>query len=63
MIIVLKEKEHETFQRRGDDLVCSYNLGITEALCGFEFTLKQLDGRDLLIKNAPGKIIEPGTIY
>lgn len=58
---MLKEKEHETYQRRGDDLFCTYNLGITEALCGFEFVLKQLDGRDLVIKNPPGKVVEPGT--
>jgi len=62
VIIILQEKEHETFQRRNHDLFCVYNLGLTEALCGFEFTLKQLDGRDLVIKNPPGKVIEPGSL-
>lgn len=62
VIIILQEREHETFQRRGHDLICVYNLGLTEALCGFEFTVKQLDGRDLVIKNPPGKVIEPGNV-
>jgi len=62
VIIVLQQKEHDTFQRKGDDLYCTYNLGLTEALCGFEFTMKQLDGRDLVIKNPPGEVIQPGCI-
>lgn len=61
VIIVLQQKEHDTYTRRGDDLLCTYNLGITEALCGFHFTMKALDGRDLLIKCPPGNVIAPGT--
>ena len=60
MIIVLQQKEHDLFTRRGNDLTCTYNIGITEALCGFEFTVKHLDGRDLVIKHPKGKVIEPG---
>ena len=60
VIIVLQEKEHDTFTRKGSDLFCTYNIGLTEALCGFEFTMKQLDGRDLVIKNAQGQVIQPG---
>jgi len=62
VIIVLQCKEHETFTRRGNDLFCTYTLGLTEALCGFEFTLKQLDGRDLLIKCPRGQVIQPGAV-
>ena len=60
VIIVLQEKEHDTFTRKGADLSCTYNIGLTEALCGFEFTMKQLDGRDLVIKNPKGQVIQPG---
>ena len=60
VIIVLHQVEHDTFQRKGDNLYCTYNLGLTEALCGFEFTLKHLDGRDLVVKNPRGQVIEPG---
>ena len=62
VIIVLQQKEHDTFTRKGSDLFCTYNVGLTEALCGFSFTLKHLDGRDLLVKNPPGQVIAPGKI-
>ena len=60
VIIVVQQKEHETFTRDGNDLYCTYNLGLTEALCGFHFTLKHLDERDLVIKYPAGQVIEPG---
>ncbi|XP_064641723.1 dnaJ homolog subfamily A member 2-like [Lineus longissimus] len=62
IVIVLQQKEHETFTRRDADLYCTYNLGLTEALCGFEFVLKHLDDRDLIIKNPAGQVIEPGCV-
>ncbi|CAH1779345.1 unnamed protein product [Owenia fusiformis] len=62
VIIVLEAKEHDTFERKGNDLTCSYTIGLTEALCGFNFTVKQLDGRDLVIKSPPGKVIKPGDV-
>ncbi|TRY58638.1 hypothetical protein DNTS_024783 [Danionella cerebrum] len=37
-------------------------IGLVEALCGFQLTLKHLDGRHLVIKYPPGKVIEPGSI-
>ena len=60
VIIVLQQKEHETFTRDGDNLFCTHTLSLTEALCGFEITIKQLDGRDLLIKNPAGVVVNPG---
>ena len=62
VIIVLQQKENETFQRRGNDLFVTHSIGITEALCGFQFTMKHLDGRDLIITSEPGKVIEPGML-
>lgn len=35
-------------------------IGLVEALCGFQMTVAHLDGRQLLVKYPPGKIIEPG---
>lgn len=60
MIIVLQQKDHDTFTRDGDNLIMVHKISLTEALCGFEFTVTQLDGRELLIKNPAGTIIEPG---
>lgn len=49
------------FKRNRDDLFVEHTLSLTEALCGFQFPLTHLDGRQLLVKSAPGEIIEPGT--
>ncbi|XP_053600125.1 dnaJ homolog subfamily A member 2-like [Plodia interpunctella] len=63
VIIVLQQKPHEVFQRTGqDDLVMKHEITLTEALCGFEFVVKHLDGRDLLVKHAPGDVIKPGDL-
>ncbi|XP_071823926.1 dnaJ homolog subfamily A member 2-like [Apostichopus japonicus] len=62
IIIVLVEKEHETFKRNGSNLVLKKTIGLTEALCGFQFTLKHLDDRELLVTNPPGNIIHPGSL-
>jgi DnaJ family protein A protein 2 len=60
VIIILQMSEDEKFTRKGDDLYYTMDIGLTEALCGFKIPLQQLDKRELLITNAPGKIIEPG---
>lgn len=60
VIIILQQKPHEIFQRNGDNLHMKRTITLTEALCGFNFIVKHLDGRDLLIKQTPGQIIKPG---
>lgn len=60
VIIILQQKEHELFTRNDNDLYCTNNLSLTEALCGFQFTLKHLDGRDLVINSPPGVVVSPG---
>ncbi|XP_043716432.1 chaperone protein dnaJ A6-like [Telopea speciosissima] len=60
IVFVLQLKEHPKFKRKYDDLYVEHTLGLTEALCGFQFALTHLDGRQLLIKSNPGEIIKPG---
>eukprot|EP00262_Sarcandra_glabra_P004071 TRINITY_DN15059_c0_g1_i1.p1 TRINITY_DN15059_c0_g1~~TRINITY_DN15059_c0_g1_i1.p1 ORF type:complete len:237 (-),score=30.60 TRINITY_DN15059_c0_g1_i1:76-786(-) len=60
IVIMLQLKEHPMFKRKENDLYVEHTLGLTEALCGFLFALTHLDGRRLLIKSNPGKIIKPG---
>eukprot|EP00249_Psilotum_nudum_P014406 c24805_g1_i1 orf=279-1541(-) len=60
IVFVLQAKEHPKFKRKGDDLFVEHTLSLTEALCGFQFVITQLDGRQLLIKSAPGEIVKPG---
>ncbi|KAL7980351.1 hypothetical protein Chor_014680 [Crotalus horridus] len=45
VIIVLDQKDHSVFQRRGNDLVMKMKIQLTEALCGFKKTVETLDDR------------------
>ena len=62
IVFVLQLKEHPKFKRKGDDLFVEHSLSLTKALCGFHFPVTHLDGRQLLIKSAPGEIIKPGVL-
>lgn len=62
IVFVLQLKDHPKFKRKSDDLFVEHTLTLTEALCGFQFTLTHLDGRQLLIKSSPGEIVKPGII-
>jgi len=61
IVFVLQLKDHPKFKRKGDDLFVQHTLTLTEALCGFQFPLTHLDGRQLLIKCSPGEIVKPGV--
>lgn len=60
IVFVLQQKEHPKFNRKGDDLFVERTLSLTEALCGFQYILTHLDGRQLLIKSHPGEVLKPG---
>lgn len=60
IVFVLQQKEHPKFKRKnGEDLFVEHTLSLTEALCGFQFILTHLDGRQLLIKSEPGEVVKP----
>jgi len=54
VVIVLDEKEHNVFSRRGIDLSMTLELSLTEALCGFQRHIQTLDNRSLAIMSLPG---------
>lgn len=60
IVFVLQLKEHSKFERKMDDLFVEHSVSLTEALCGYQFALTHLDGRQLLIKSNPGEIVKPG---
>lgn len=62
IVFVLQQKEHPKYKRKGDDLFFEHTLSLTEALCGFQFILTHLDGRQLLIKSHPGEVVKPGKL-
>lgn len=58
VIIVVQQKEHETFKRKGADLVVPITLTLSEALCGFVKTITHLDGRVLKFESSPGEVVK-----
>lgn len=57
--VIINEKKHNHFTRKGFDLYYKKKITLVEALCGLEFDLEHLDGRKLLIKT--DDIIIPNT--
>ena len=55
VVIVLDEKEHNVFRRRGIDLLMQLEISLTEALCGFQHCIQTLDNRSLIIMSLPGR--------
>lgn len=58
---IVQEKEHDRFKRKGADLLVTKTLSLNEAICGFEWIVEHLDGRQILIKSKPGEVIKPIT--
>ena len=61
VIIVIVEREHALFKRKKSDLIMSKMISLKEALTGYSFGLKHLDG-DKVIQSEPGEIIKPGDV-
>ena len=61
IIFELKQKAHATYSRKENDLIMTHKIGLVEALCGFQFTIKHLDNRRIVIKCPAGKVVEPGS--
>lgn len=61
-IVVIDEKEHDTFKRNGTDLIMRMELLLTEALCGFQKVIKTLDNRNLVLTALPGEVIKHGAV-
>ncbi|KAM5177596.1 dnaJ homolog subfamily A member 4 [Callospermophilus lateralis] len=62
VIIVLDQKDHSVFQRRGHDLIMKMKIQLSEALCGFKKTIKTLDERTLVITSKSGEVIKHGDL-
>lgn len=58
---IVQEKEHELFKRKGADLLVTKEISLNQALCGFSWKIKHLDGRQVVIKTRPGQVIESET--
>merc|ERR1711920_37727 len=55
-------RKHKIYQRKGADLGCGQSLTLCQALCGYEFRLKHVSGKVLIIKSQPGEVVQPGDL-
>ena len=62
LIVLLREKKHPVFKRKKADLIIEKKINLKDALAGFAFTIKHLDGSEKLIKASPGEIVKPGDV-
>eukprot|EP00475_Leptophrys_vorax_P009263 TRINITY_DN1612_c0_g1_i1.p1 TRINITY_DN1612_c0_g1~~TRINITY_DN1612_c0_g1_i1.p1 ORF type:complete len:432 (-),score=136.24 TRINITY_DN1612_c0_g1_i1:38-1333(-) len=62
IIVVIQQEPHPYFTRKDNDLLYEKKITLVEALTGFEFYIKHLDGRLLHVKSEHGQIIKPGEI-
>ncbi|KAJ3344311.1 Type I HSP40 co-chaperone [Gonapodya sp. JEL0774] len=62
IIIVVEEKPHPRFQRRGDDLYFQQKIDLVTALAGGQFAINHLDDRVLAVNIIPGENIKPGDV-
>ena len=63
VIVVIAEKKHKTFKRKGADLEMDKEITLFEALTGLDFVLTHLDGRKIRIRNTPGDVIKPESKF
>lgn len=62
VVIVIEEKPHDTFKRKGDDLIAEVELDLLTALAGGSFMLRHLDERAIKVTIHPGEVIKPGSL-
>ena len=62
VIIEIRIKKHDKFERTGADLTMTADISLLEALTGFQLLITHLDGRKVLITSKKGEIIKPGMM-
>jgi len=62
VVIVIEEKPHETFKRKGDDLYTEHTVDLLTALAGGHFSLPHVADKTLKVHVLPGEILKPGSL-
>ena len=57
--LFIKVENTTSFKRNGLDLIFEKQVTLKEALCGFAFELKHINGKSYTINNNPGSIVTP----
>ena len=58
----MQQAEHAHFKRENCNLFYKRSITLMEALTGFWFTIRHLDGRTLIVKSIPHHVYKPGEI-
>jgi len=61
VVVTVRTRPHARFKRMGDDLVCSLEVSLVEALTGFRTSLRHLDGSTLNLA-CEGEVTRPGQV-
>ncbi|GAA6047380.1 hypothetical protein JCM3770_001275 [Rhodotorula araucariae] len=62
VVIVIEEKPHDTFKRKGDDLIAEVEIDLLTALAGGAFVIRHLDERAIKVPIHPGEVIKPDSL-
>jgi len=57
--IIIKIINNSIFKRSGLDLILEKNISLKDALCGFSFEIKYINGKSYTLNNNKGNIITP----
>jgi DnaJ family protein B protein 4 len=60
--LFVKIENTSQFERKGIDLIMNKNISLKDALCGFSFELKYINGKVYTLNNNSGSIIPPEYI-
>jgi DnaJ-class molecular chaperone len=52
LVLIMKQRPHATFTRKGHDLAISVKVSLKEAICGVHRTIRHLDGRNVVFASA-----------
>uniref|UniRef100_A0A915P1E0 CR-type domain-containing protein n=4 Tax=Meloidogyne TaxID=189290 RepID=A0A915P1E0_9BILA len=62
VVLVVKTKPHDIFERKGEDLFIKKTITLKQALCGFAYAIKHLNGKDILVNTLSEEVIKPESV-
>jgi len=62
LVVTIRQKKHDIFFRKHDDLLVKKKITLTEALLGAKFVIKHLDDRQIIVESGKGQVITPGSV-
>lgn len=63
LVIKLQQSKHVLYTRKNADLLVELEIGLYQAILGFEKTIKYLDGAEITLRSKVGDISSHGDIF